>query len=257
MNTTHCPICGAPANWQDLVRPPWERNLDARGWDRTEWSAFGAGVIQQAIQAGATYEKRRPTRAASVASDVTVPAAQSAISGAIVGVIAGSGAALCGAGWHSLWWGAGAGALGVGLAWLVILREHRAALWEVERIIGRDLDRDGHVGQPVPTKRQPVQVEVVERDHRGRLKRMQWLKLPPTVTDDHLQAIAHAVLIDGQDFSRRKLQDAMSVEAYGLLADAMLKGGLLRYKGKTQNAGVELTSSGRAFLRQFLEDRER
>jgi hypothetical protein len=32
----------------------------------------------------------------------------------------------------------------------------------------------------------------------------------------------------------------------------MLDGGLLRFKGKSARAGVELTGAGRAFLEQYL-----
>ena len=245
-----CPLCHAPADWAMQIRAPWERQADARGWERHEWQGFSAGVVQSAIAGGASYEKRYPHRPPTVQADVVVPGLQSAISGTIVGVLGGAGAGIAGSP-HALLIGAMIGAGGVGVAWLILLREHRASLWQLERIVGRDLDGDGHIGTP-RLVRKPVQVEVVERRETGSIKRMLWLNLPASITDAHLERIARAVLVDGADFSRRKLQDAMSAESYGALATAMLKGGMLRYKGRTENAGVELTPSGRAFLRQYV-----
>jgi hypothetical protein len=249
----NCPLCGAPANWSRLVRVPWAQAADAHGWDRHEYTVFGSGVVRDAVYNGASYEKRRPVRAASVASDVVVPVLQSVVSGVVVGGVASGIAALTGAGWAALLWGMGVGTAGLGLAWLMILREHRSALWEIERITGKDLDGDGHTGRSVQKRGDPVTVEVVQRDERGRLRHIQWLHLPPTVTDDTLTRLATAVLLNGREFSRRKLPDGMlSPDQYSAVKDAMLKGGLLRYKGKGEQAGVELTGPGRAFLRQYL-----
>ena len=64
--------------------------------------------------------------------------------------------------------------------------------------------------------------------------------------------VAQSVLVEKLDFSRRKLADILSAEAYAQLKDVMLKAGFLRLKGKAENAGLELTPSGRAFLRQWL-----
>jgi hypothetical protein len=248
----YCVLCGAPKDWAERLRAPWEQSADRHGWDRREYTMFSAGVVKEAVTAGASYEKRRPTRAATVASDVLVPVLQSGISGIVSGILGGAGAGIAGLP-HPVLIGLGAGACGLGLAWVVILREHRQALWEIEKIVGRDLDGDGVVGRLVP-KPEPLKVEVTTRDERGRLRQMQWLDLPPSITDETLADLAEAVLLNGRDFSRRKLPDGLlSPDDYGAIKDAMLQGGLLRYKGKGEQAGVELTGAGRAFLRQFID----
>ncbi len=246
-----CPLCGAPRDWPERLRQPWERSADRHGWERHEYTMFSAGVVKEAVTAGASYEKRRPTRPATVASDVTVPLLQSSISGIVSGVFGGAAGAMAGLP-HPLLIGAMSGAAGLGFSWIILLREHRQALWEVERIIGRDIDGDGHIGRLVP-KPEPVQVEVVQRDRLGRLRHMRWVNLPPFVTDDTLTGLAQAVLQNGRAFSRRKLDNVVSPEAYGPIKTAMLGGGLLRHRGKGEQAGVELTGAGRAFLRQFID----
>jgi len=246
-----CRVCGAPRNWAELVRPPWERRADAEGWSR--FSQFDAGTVGAAIKAGATYEKRRPTRPAKLESDVWVPVAQAAFSGVIGALLAGTGAGLLGQGWRSLLWSGIGGAVTLGASWFIILGEHRRALEEVERIVGRDLNGDGMVGSPSPGPRDPITVESVERDDKRRLRRIRYVTLPVGVTDGDLERLARAVLVDGAAFSRRGLADVVSGEKYGGISKAMLGGGLLGFvNGKNEYNGLVLTFSGRAFLRQYL-----
>ena len=249
-----CPFCGAPPDWRSFLRQPWESAADAHGWQRREFQTLHAEA-----RPGASYERKRPSREPTFQADVAVPVLQSAVSGVVTGILGGATASVAGVS-HPWLIGLTASAAGLGLAWVVILREHRQALWEVERFVAADLDRDGHVGLPSPesfgpgTKgsREPVRVEVIQRDSRGHLRQLRWLDLPPTVTEPMLERLARAVLVDGTDFSRRKLNPILSAEAYGLLAARLLQGGLLRYKGRGENAGVELTPAGRAFLRRYL-----
>lgn len=247
-----CPFCGAPMNWRELVRPPWERRAQAEGW--TRFSAFDAGTVGSALQAGATYEKRRPIRPARMESDVMVPLAQSVITGIAGGVVAGSVAALRGAGWWSLLWAAAGGAATWGASWMVLLNTTRSLMWEVERIVGRDLDGDGDVGEPVG-QREPIRVESLERDARDRVKRIRYVTLPVGVTDDDLARIAQAALVDELPFSRRGLAEVISPDKYTGISRAMLEGGLLSFSNGRNNAnGVVLTGAGRAFLRQYVPE---
>jgi hypothetical protein len=73
------------------------------------------------------------------------------------------------------------------------------------------------------------------------------------VTNETLTRLARVVLQNGAQFSRRKLENVVSPEAYGPIKNAMMQGGLLRNRGKGEQAGVELTGAGRAFLRQFID----
>ena len=250
METRKCPLCGAPLDWKERMRAPWERYAAREGWERREWTTMGAGTVTEAVREGASYEKRRPVRAATVPADVTVPALQSVFSGVATGILAGAGAAVAQA--EGAWlWGLMGGAVGMGVTWLVVLREHRQGLWEVERLVGRDLDGDGVVGDPA-AKREPMSVELVERDRAGRLRRLRFVKWSG-VTDEELLGLAKAVVVDEVPFSRRELAEVLSPDKYRVVSRAMVRGGLLRYRnGKNDRNGVELTASGRAVMRKYV-----
>lgn len=246
----NCPFCGAQIGPQ-----PWERQAVAQGWEQREYHTFNAGTINAALASGATYEHKKPTRPARLDSDVLVPFWQSVISGAVGALVVGCGSALIGAGWRSFLWAGVGGAGALGLAWVVILGEHRLALFELEKLIGRDLTGDGVTGRPAPVpqvQREPVRVEVIERNERGLLRRVRFVDFPPNITDGDLHRLAVAVLQDGCEFSRRGLADAVSPDKYAAVFRPLLRGGLLRYaNGRNVNNGFEITPSGRSFLRQY------
>jgi hypothetical protein len=135
------------------------------------------------------------------------------------------------------------------LSWLVLLRDHRGLLWDVERIIGADLDRDGTIG-PIEVKPDVTRVEITQHD-RGST-RVRYIDVP--LSDPELEQLATGILQRGITFSRRSLSDAglLEPERYSDVQDAMLTGDLLRYRGRGKHSGLELTPAGRAFLRQYL-----
>jgi len=189
-------------------------------------------------------ERRLPARPASLEADVVVPALQALITGIVAAVLS---MAIAGA-LHVPRWptvGLAVGVLAWGLAWAWLLRDHQALLWQVERTTGLDLDRDGDVGPP--PKPRVVTAEVIEHQPR----RIRYVDVP--LSDEELKRLAHAVLGPGAEFSRRQLPDGLlSTEQYGAVVEAMTRGGLLVWRGRGPNAGVELTGAGRAFLRQWL-----
>jgi hypothetical protein len=202
------------------------------------------------IPAGAEYERRRPVRDPAIESDVITPVLQALMSGAVGAILSGAGAVIADAS-KPVAFAALGGAGVLGLAWFTLLREHRGLLWEIERVTGADLDRDGTVGAPgasQSTEPREVRVEITERS-RNRA-RMRFVDVP--LSDSELEAVARAVLVQREAFSQRGLADILSQEQYGATYQAMLDGGLLRYKGKSARAGVELTGAGRAFLEQYL-----
>jgi hypothetical protein len=73
------------------------------------------------------------------------------------------------------------------------------------------------------------------------------------LNDHELEDLARALLVQRASLSRRQLSDVIPEEAYGAVLEAFLEGGLAELKGKTRNAGVQLTGAGRAFLRQYLD----
>jgi hypothetical protein len=150
--------------------------------------------------------------------------------------------------------GAGGGAATMGLTWLLLLRDHRAALWKIERIIGRDLTGDGVVGEPEPERQQePIRVEVTEIGRHARLRTMRFATLPESVTDEDMVAVAQTLVIEQCAFSRRGLSDVLTDDAYSDLVAAMLKGKLLKFRnGKNDRSGYALTPSGWALMQEYV-----
>jgi hypothetical protein len=117
----------------------------------------------------------------------------------------------------------------------------------LERITGQDLDGDGETGRPTPPPT-TTRMELVDRS-RG----IRWVDVP--LNDQELEELARAVLVRRLPLSRRQLSEdgVLPEEAYGDVLAAFLDGGLAELKGRTRNAGIRLTGSGRAFLRQYLD----
>jgi len=159
----------------------------------------------------------------------------------VAGVVASVGATA--AAWdRPVLVGVGVGAGILGAVWFALLRLNRGLLWEVERVIGADIDGDGVTGDPVPRE---TRVEVVERGN-GRT-RMRFVDVP--LSDRELERLARAVLVRRERFSRRGLSEVLSQSQYQDVYQRMIDGGLLRPDGR----GVELSPSGRAFLGQYLD----
>ncbi len=221
-----CPLCNQPT-----------RTL-APGWERVRWQPMAHGGV--VAQPGTTYTKSEPARTANLESDVVVPALQSIITGAFLG-LAGFALPLLFSIDRAPAVGLATGGLSTFATWWWLLKDHNASLWIIEEVTGQDIDHDGYVGKP--PERRLVTVEVKKR--KGYLH---YVDTP--LTDDEWEDIAEAVLIDGVTFSRRKLADAgvLIQEHYPAVMEPMLRAGLLRRYGN----GVELTPVGRSFLRQYL-----
>jgi len=203
-------------------------------WTKRDEKTYGLGA---AMPAGASWERRQPSRTAELAGDVLVPAMQAIITGLVGAVVGGLVGGSPGAGLTS-------GAVVFGLAWLVLLLDHRNALWVIERVTGADLDGDQVVGKPEAPPPTTVRVELRERHNGG--QRLRWIDLP--VGDDKLAAVAEAIQ-DGASFSRRGLSEVLTQGDYDKLSGAMLGAGLLHDVGNKRI----LSGSGRAMLRQITE----
>jgi len=244
-----CPFCGAPLNWREVLAQQKKREGPAWGpWERRVFSPFGLADVA-ALPAGAQYERRRPVRDPTVESDVLTPGLQTLISGVVGGMV--SAAVAVTVGWARPWAYGLAGSAGVlALAWTALLADHRALLWEVERVTGADIDGDGVTGEPVRVDVEPeprvTRVEVTERRPGGRM-RMWFANMP--LGDDDLEAVARAVLVRKERFSRSGLSDVLSQGDYADLYQAMLDARLLTTTGNRN----ELTAAGRAFLGQYLD----
>lgn len=194
------------------------------------------------------YEYRRPARDASIESDVAVPGLQAVISGAMSGLsYLGLAVAL---GWPKpLTTALAVLAAVTGVSWLVLLSAHRRLLWELERVTGTDFDGDGETGRPTPPATSTTRVELVDQGHGA----IRWVDVP--LSDDKLEELARALLKRRLALSRRQLSDdgVLSEESYSAVLESFLDGGLAELKGRSRNAGVQLTGAGRAFLRQYLD----
>lgn len=142
--------------------------------------------------------------------------------------------------------------LGFASAGLFLVWDDRRIIWHAEGLLHVDIDDDGAIGEPEPAMRfdrGSTRIEITERDQGGNVKRMQYIRLP--LSDYQIERLAEAVLPDGAIFSRRALEGLMSSETYTEVMNKMLDAGLLRQCGTGLPAGVELTGSGRAWLRKW------
>ena len=194
--------------------------------------------------APATIERRTPARqAGSIEGDLVVPLAQALVSGILAGLLAGAIADILGAS-RPLMVGGLTGGIILAAIWALGLADRRALLWTVETVTRMDLDHDGAVGPPVQP---PVTtVEVVDRER----KRIQYLDLP--LDDRQLEQLARRVLRPGGAFTRQAAAGIMTNDVYQVVIDRLLGGGLLHTRGDGVTTGVELTASGRAWLRHYV-----
>lgn len=227
-----CPHCGKPLT-------------GAGTWDRKEYTAFGLN-LNEAIAIGANYERRVPSREATIESDVAVPGAQAAITAIILGTGAGAFAAIVGAPQAPLI-GVSIGTATATVTWLGLLADHRRSLWTLEKVVGVDIDGDDSIGDP-RRRKEPVTVEIIDRGNKS----MRYVGLG---LDEHeLKRVAEALIVRREPLSRRGLEDVLEPERYSDFLDTLLETNLAQLKGKSRNAGVELSEAGRYFFKKQLEN---
>jgi hypothetical protein len=229
-----CPRCG-----YDPSRDP-----DWRSWERRDYRAYG---LAETLPAGSEYERRKPERSASLESDALVPVVQSLVSALVASISAGVASALTGI-WQPF---PAAGVCGVGalaLSWLVLLREHRGLLWDVERVISGNFGTESPTGTPQDVLR----VEITE--HKGHNQHISYLELPGT--PQQLMTLANGLLGgkgtsesdwtgSGKPFSRSEFRE---------IRTALIDRGLATWANPDHHAqGWELTAAGRAVMRRIAD----
>lgn len=207
-------------------------------------------VSPGSVPMGGGLELREPTRAATVESELIVPAGQAAFTALLVLLLA---ADVCFVPWP--WAGLGGLFLGVLLAlWLALVVDGRKALWRLERSIGLDIDQDGDIGEPEPKR---FVIELSQQTTAGR--RTAWLDIP--TTPEQFAPVARAA-VNGLSLSQDSWTGAgnpFSRAQWAALRDRLLELELLAWKDATApRQGLELTGDGRralaAWLRQFDAD---
>ncbi len=212
-------------------------------------STWAAGPTYQEMPA---YVERRTPQRATIDGDVLVPLLQALSLGFALGLAAGTLVLLLGGPMADLrggelwsWAGriaGGAAAVTLAVALVRFIAEHRALLWQIESMTGRDLDGDGEIGEPETV----VRVELVDKA----AKQVRYVDLP--LSDDKVRDVARACLRLGAAFSRPALCDdmhALSQAEYHKLAGAMVDAGLARDLPGNKR---ELTGAGRAVLGKWL-----
>jgi hypothetical protein len=229
------------AGWQSLMPradaaspPPWlPRDVAPRS---------SSGVAR--APAFTEAHRTSPARPASTESDVVVPLLQSLITGVIVGLPAGTLITLV-CRWP--WWSAPAIAVGVIIpaVWLHRLSAHTRALWTVEKIIQRDVDSDGNIGQPDVVE---LRAEIHDRrqDHHNTIWRV-------TFPGDlrRLRRFAAAIEYGSVKFSERDAL-ACGYTRFEELRDLFILNGWAEWRDpQAHQQGVTLTPAGESIVEQI------
>jgi len=186
-----------------------------------------------------------PTRAATLAADVLVPAAQAAVTGCAVGALAAVlilALQLDVTGWAAV----AVGCVAAAVAWLWLLRDARRLLRTSETLTRRDAGE-----LPPSPAADSLRLEVQTDGGRH------WLLDELQTTRDKFNTWARAALA-GRSLAQGAWTGAggcFSRGEYDRLVAALVRAGILRYVNPNAHAqGLTLTAAGRATLRRITEE---
>jgi hypothetical protein len=231
-----CPICGYNGGgWSQCDNHVFEQVADA---------LMPAGrppltPATAAVPAGMTMERRRPARAADLRSDVAVPCLQATITGLLATVGGGGVAALVG--WDVLGVGAVVGGVATGVAWYLLLRQHRDLLWDIETITGVDLDGDGKAGTPATTRLE-VTIPATEQ-HGQQTLILDGLDATPEQLRTWARGMLQGRMAESEWYGKGRL---FSKGQFYALRQEFIERGLMAWVNEQAHAqGTELTAVGR------------
>jgi hypothetical protein len=243
-----CAICGAPLPWQDYLSA--KRNNTSGSWTPMQTRTFSIG--DATIAPGSTYQRKRPARTASIESDVVVPGLQATITGILAGALV-AGIAIMRRSEFSAMIGLIGCAATWGVSWLWLLHEHRQLLWEVESIIGADLNGDGEIGAP-PAPPTTVRVDITDKPASTETH-LNFFELP--INQRKMAEVARLIM-NGVSFSEDKIAGKncpLSGPRFRELQDILLSRKMLRWRNEENHRlGVEITRGGQAMFRAFAGD---
>jgi len=170
------------------------------------------------------FEVETPVARPTMLSDVAVPLCQGLVMGLTGGLLGTWGllhAGLVGY-WWPTWWVLSLSVFG--LAFVVKIGSAESTLWQVERVLGADLDADGEVGQPeahLVTLRQPsIPTPSPETELKGEL----------------------VAFVRGceSDTSLRRWEPVLGRARYSVWRDSLIRLGWARWLGEDRRQGWEL-----------------
>jgi hypothetical protein len=190
---------------------------------------------------------------------VTVPTLQATITGVLSGAV-GACVAILAKSPQPWIVGLAVGSASWALSWLFLLREHRELLWDVERIIGADLDGDQSIGEPEQEQTPPIEIRPVTR--------VEWVERPtPTATSlknleipiepNKVSTLAHG-MVNGRPFSEAEWAGKgrlLSGPKFRELQDWLLSHGYVSWRNdENHRLGVELSGRGRRLFEHLAND---
>lgn len=181
-----CPHCNQPVVVQLAPVRPAPSPILVSGWQqsKTMQSNVEMPPLQppQITAVGprvASYERRHPTRAASIEADLLVPLGSALIWSTLLSIPTVA-LPLFVEGWP--WWTPiGCWTILSPLAWAMNSIDFHRTLWTIESATKRDIDGDGHIGQPQPEET-TVRLEVTHKNEQGKRAKVSLPTLPRGVT---------------------------------------------------------------------------
>ncbi len=231
-----CPKCGALLDVSPVSGKPWEH----AGFDVHTFQpmSYGDGASAEAWREAT---RTTPHGKATKESDVAVPLQQAAITAAVVTLPV---AALTAAAGWPVYMPVVVGTISFMASWFWLLRDSRGLLRVTERIVNRDIDGDGQIGdEPAPRS---VRLEVTEKREGGTT--MRFLDVP--LDETQIRTFAKGILA-GKSFSERTWAGdgkPFSQNDFAALRDKLIETGYARWKGGEKRMGAELTAKGRAMF---------
>ncbi len=190
-----------------------------------------------------------PARAPSKEADVSVPFWKTLITGALVGIP--SGIIVVAAFEWPWWWLFAAPSGTTGLVWLIFLFKGGDTLWIRERIVNKDLNKDGHVGKPPPLR-------IEYEDHEDGREREVWADFVVPYKTRYAGAISFArgVVFQNESFSERTAADyGYTRDEWKTLRDTFIDNDWASWNHPTsEQQGVTLHGPGRVVLRRIARE---
>jgi hypothetical protein len=260
-NTFLCPICGqrlqVEVDGADYVLPPAvipspraDRRFQFEAATTPPWAPSQPRAQEMELPRPVAFteaERRMPYRTPGLEPDVLVPGAKALFTGVACGIVVGIASAVFGWPWYTFVGGFGGGAAG---GWFVFVADSNKLLWRVERIIGRDLNDDGDVGEPKGSGRKAPQEPAsrILRVEVAQENQTRFLDVP----QDKAVKFARSVLA-GRSMSEQEWKTYFGgIKEFKEFRGKLLDGGLVRWVNpKAHSQGLELTRAGRAVFRRL------